>query len=759
LTTWLINNKVDINIVSDEGVLELVSSSLFFLAQTELPLIFNKKPYFPDLAMAPKRRSATAEGRRGGRGDVVRYKEDPHLPILRRVKTLLLPDRSRCDRLNRLLTVVPDETEWRRIDSTVSWIEGLGVSGRDLGRQWVKCLTERMHCLKEGGGTSSSRWLYDRSSSTLDLNPTNVPSEIPESLSLLSPPKVDALCLKNRWWEGTDDRRMEFLVEHYTNQHLKLEGSTFLGIRALTSLLKEGRRGACAIALPMTPLLALVSKGVLVCLKRSEEGGVYSEAPLPPLLVPDHDLWIAPRELYEQEVALKEAIETLRGQNLGVIGEICSEGFEGDLDQLRAVREALNCPISIVTGPGGCGKTSRIARSVWAERLTAGYEVLGVTPTHAARKVLTRDLQVNLDGVVTLASLVYSNKHVRSKISKRAEEDPPLPGGLFIVIDEMSMVSLRDFTLLLRSLHSMVIKGTKVSLLLLGDANQLPPIEQGCPFIDMLKSGVVPTTALTKVHRAESSLLSDFCLRSLSDPIDGLQSGAAPYVTCCFSTDDETLMRDVERVVRDLHAANGEIPMVISKINEHCRSIAAMIRNVSREALLSSSPSGDDVFAAGDEVLFNTNTAYWKNGDEATIICKENDRYPIKYKVRFWRCDECLQSLDDDVDLVNSEEASVKGQIVAIVGDRHIVPSTCRTVHKCQGNGFDHVVFVKYSHRSSFHASQRENYTAYSRARRSLHILGDRRALTDVRYARTAEVRNTLLSHLLRTSILRSPPV
>jgi hypothetical protein len=135
----------------------------------------------------------------------------------------------------------------------------------------------------------------------------------------------------------------------------------------------------------MTPILALVSKGVLVCLKLSEES-VYSEAPQL-LLVPDHhDLWIAPRELYEQEVALKETIETLRGQSLGVIGEICSEGFEGDLDQLRAVREALKFPISIVTGPGGCGKTSRIARSVWAERLTSGYEVLGVTPTHAARK-------------------------------------------------------------------------------------------------------------------------------------------------------------------------------------------------------------------------------------------------------------------------------------------------------------------------------------------------------------------------------------
>jgi hypothetical protein len=660
--------------------------------------------------------------------------------------------------------VVPDETEWRRIDSTVSWIEGLGVSGRDLGRQWAKCLIERTNCWKEGGGggtSSSSGRLYDRSSSTLDLNPTNVPAEIPESLSLLSPPKVDALCLKNGWWEGTDDRRMEFLVEYYTIQHLKMEGSTVLGIRALTSLLKEGRRGACAIALPMTPLLALVSKGVLVCLKRSKDG-VYSEAPLLPLVPDHHDLWIAPRELYEQEVALKEAIETLRGQSLCVIGEeICSEGFEGDLDQLRAVREALKFPISIVTGPGGCGKTSRIARSVWAERLTSGYEVLGVTPTHAARKVLTRDLQVNLDDVVTLASLVYSpNKHVRSKISKRAEEDPPLPGGLFIVIDEMSMVSLRDFTLLLRSLHAMVIKGTKVSLLLLGDANQLPPIEQGCPFIDMLRSGVVPATALTKVHRAESSLLSDFCLRSLSLPIDGLQSGAAPYVTCCFSTDDESLMRDVERVVRDLHAANGEIPMVITKINENCRSIAVMIRNISRKTSLSSSPSRDDVFAAGDEVLFNTNTAYWKNGDEATIVCRENDRYPIKYKVRFLRCgDECLQNLDDDVDLVNSEEASAKGQIDAIVGDRHIVPSTCRTVHKCQGNGFDHVVFVKYSHCSSFHASQRENYTAYSRARRSLHILGDRRALTDARYARTAEVRNTLLSHLLRASSLRSPPV
>ena len=69
-----------------------------------------------------------------------------------------------------------------------------------------------------------------------------------------------------------------------------------------------------------------------------------------------------------------------------------------------------------------------------------------------------------------------------------------------IIIDEMSMVGLDVFVMLLNC-----ITNTKAKFVLCGDMYQLPSISKGCVFSDLIESHNVPTAELTKVFRYDTS--------------------------------------------------------------------------------------------------------------------------------------------------------------------------------------------------------------------------------------------------------------
>ena len=64
-----------------------------------------------------------------------------------------------------------------------------------------------------------------------------------------------------------------------------------------------------------------------------------------------------------------------------------------------------------------------------------------------------------------------------------------------IVVDEASMINLRMFEVLLGGVAH------ETHLVLVGDADQLPPVGAGKPFSDLIDSGLVPTTRLTHIFR------------------------------------------------------------------------------------------------------------------------------------------------------------------------------------------------------------------------------------------------------------------
>lgn len=143
--------------------------------------------------------------------------------------------------------------------------------------------------------------------------------------------------------------------------------------------------------------------------------------------------------------------------------------------QKAAVIEACNAPLCVITGGPGTGKTytaGSFLRTLDRSNTVHPLRVILAAPTGRAVQTLEKSIRAHIgDGAIIEAKTIHSlicSPHFSF-----------LPYHLAI-LDECSMIDSDLMLRLLQRLHS----GTKV--LMLGDADQLPPIDPGQPFFDLL---------------------------------------------------------------------------------------------------------------------------------------------------------------------------------------------------------------------------------------------------------------------------------
>ncbi|KAJ7411444.1 DNA helicase B [Pitangus sulphuratus] len=211
---------------------------------------------------------------------------------------------------------------------------------------------------------------------------------------------------------------------------------------------------------------------------------------------------------------------------------------EADLDQVIAVEKICSNPVTIISGKGGCGKSTIVsclfrhlkqmekeveaASKDFEEDLDASEEwntfdhpwgsenmhakkclnVLFTAPTGRAASLLNEKTQLP---AYTLHQIIYSFKSWR-----QSEQAQPwkFSAVTVLIVDEGSLVSVRIFSLVLKLLceHAQLAK-----LIILGDTRQLPSIDPGNMLADLfegLKSRGFSIQLRTN-HRAESQLIVD----------------------------------------------------------------------------------------------------------------------------------------------------------------------------------------------------------------------------------------------------------
>lgn len=222
---------------------------------------------------------------------------------------------------------------------------------------------------------------------------------------------------------------------------------------------------------------------------------------------PERDL-IASRDIYNTE-------KWIAGTVLGMLRE--ADGYEPDMedamryigamerkgnfyngDQKASFLRALKNRFSIVTGGPGCGKTTVIAliAGYWSR---LGKTVYLMAPTGRASQRIKESMSEQIPGNGFSISTIHY-------LLANPEECGELEGlgrdGALVVCDESSMVDIR----LAKKFLEMV---KRFRVVLVGDADQLPPVGAGNFFRDLIASGKVPVTWLTRNYRSTGLIIEN----------------------------------------------------------------------------------------------------------------------------------------------------------------------------------------------------------------------------------------------------------
>jgi len=264
-------------------------------------------------------------------------------------------------------------------------------------------------------------------------------------------------------------------------------------------------------------------------------------------------------------------------------------------EQVTAIRHVLTPnQLASVVGLAGAGKSTLLAtaRVAWERQ---GYRVHG-----AALAGKAADSLQGASGIPsrTLASLEASWKSGYE----------PVPAGDILVIDEAGMVGTRQLERVMDQLQQ---RGCKV--VLVGDPDQLQPIQAGKPFRDITQNN--DTARLTEIRRQKSAWQRD-ASRDLANSHTemALQTYADQGAVHKASDRDQAITALVDDYVADCEQNGPEstrLAMAHRRIDVHAINQAIRsARNASglaKQETLFKTDNGPRAFANGDRLLFTRN--------------------------------------------------------------------------------------------------------------------------------------------------------
>ncbi len=167
-------------------------------------------------------------------------------------------------------------------------------------------------------------------------------------------------------------------------------------------------------------------------------------------------------------------------------------------NQKKAVIEAVNSGVLVITGGPGTGKTTTINTIIKIfENLK--MEVTLAAPTGRAAKRMSETTNKEAKTIHRLLEMGYSSED-EELVFMKSEEDPLC--GEVVIIDEVSMVDI----LLMYNLLKAVKGGMR--LILVGDSDQLPSVGAGNVLRDIIDSKVVKVVQLNEIFRqAKESMI------------------------------------------------------------------------------------------------------------------------------------------------------------------------------------------------------------------------------------------------------------
>jgi exodeoxyribonuclease V alpha subunit len=392
--------------------------------------------------------------------------------------------------------------------------------------------------------------------------------------------------------------------------------------------------------------------------------------------------------------------------------------------QEQAVQLALTSKVAVLTGGPGCGKSFTV-RSIVALAAAKKAKVVLVAPTGRAAKRLAE-----LTG--SEAATVHRLLQLRPGGDPSFDRDNPLDADL-LVVDEASMLDL----ILANKLIKAVPPGAH--LLLVGDVDQLPSVGAGEVLRDLLTAEAIPRVRLTQVFRqvAQSGVVSNAHRINAGKP--PVTTGLPDFFLFASDEPEATAELTVDVACRRIPARFGLDPrrdiQVLTPMHRGPAGAGAL--NTLLQKTLTPSREGQPERRVGGRVF--------RIGDKVTQIRNNYDKGTAGVFNGTLGVVTALSMEDQALTVRTDEDESIGYDFDELDELSH---AYAVTIHRSQGSEYPAVVIPLTT--SAWMMLQRNLlYTAVTRAKKLVVLVGSRRALAAAVRTVGAGRRHTALAHRL----------
>lgn len=503
------------------------------------------------------------------------------------------------------------------------------------------------------------------------------------------------------------------------------------------ALMQLCNNGHCCI-----PEMALVDKTakilqvnnqiIFTILKeRIDNGSLNTEVVSGETLIYPPYLYYAEKKVAMRLLQLQQATEPLSEDNLSLFIKVWEKDNQIQLAQKQkeAIKACLHHGVLVLTGGPGTGKTT-VIKGILSILKAQGLKIRLAAPTGRAAKRLS---ETTGQKALTIHRLLEANNLAQDdnlQLGFSKDIDDQLDADV-IILDEVSMVDI----VLMHHFLNAVPDGCRI--ILVGDTDQLPAVGPGSVLKDIIRSQKIPAIRLDEIFRqSQTSMIIQNAHIINAGRLPDLRKQYSDFVFYELNDDTSITQKILDLCTKDLPHEGFDVLKDVQVLSPMHRFLCGVENlNLMLQEQLNPKKNQDELkyssqtFRVGDKVMHIRNN-YQKNvfnGDIGFIQDINNEKLTVDY------FDHIITYEKNELNELTLAYAS--------------------SVHKSQGSEYK-VVIIPLSTSHYIMLQRNLLYTAITRAKQKVIIIGSKKALMTAIQSNRTQKRYTLLAERLAHKLI-----
>lgn len=503
------------------------------------------------------------------------------------------------------------------------------------------------------------------------------------------------------------------------------------------ALMQLCNNGHCCI-----PEMALVDKTakilqvnnqiIFTILKeRIDNGSLNTEVVGGETLIYPPYLYYAEKKVAMRLLQLQQATESLSEDNLSLFIKVWEKDNQIQLAQKQkeAIKACLHHGVLVLTGGPGTGKTT-VIKGILSILKAQGLKIRLAAPTGRAAKRLS---ETTGQKALTIHRLLEANNLAQDdnlQLGFSKDIDDQLDADV-IILDEVSMVDI----VLMHHFLNAVPDGCRI--ILVGDTDQLPAVGPGSVLKDIIRSQKIPAIRLDEIFRqAQTSMIIQNAHIINAGRLPDLRKQYSDFVFYELNDDTSITQKILDLCTKDLPHEGFNVLKDVQVLSPMHRFLCGVENlNLMLQEQLNPKKNQDELkyssqtFRVGDKVMHIHNN-YQKNvfnGDIGFIQDINNEKLTVDY-----------------FDHIVTYEKNELNELTLAYAS---------SVHKSQGSEYK-VVIIPLSTSHYIMLQRNLLYTAITRAKQKVIIIGSKKALMTAVQSNRTQKRYTLLAERLAHKLI-----